>query len=762
MALVAMTTPISECASDAPMEIDQSHEYEVRGLPTRSVTFFDTHARIIRDFPNIRLKCGTNEVTIRGLTQTLDLNSVEVEVTNGAIITNYVTELHTESSDRTDTTSISNNYGSDDSESDSSDGNDNGQDEIKKSRYLMKHPRYKALMEKIRRLDKEKKAALESVKTTQERLRIVSDYRIMIPTGNPGYPETSFEDGMKTYQSEREKAFSDGIELDDKLAEIQTELVTLYRKKRRLGRRIGSEYAARSDVKRKRRQEKRAKETRLRQEQDMRFPDQSYAITISIDVNAPSEEDERICDLTLHYVTDHAHWYPTYDMALSTATNSGTLYFDGCLINQTSETWRECNIILSTPETSSQDHSNSIPTLESWEVSVPSSKNINAIRAVMLYSEAERPFPTQQPQAQDVFRSTGQPRGFMSPSSTNIKSTPKRGGGLFARALTERHSIFGTIKRVPQRTASISGKENIDPAQDDDDGLESPAPMLVIGDSSPCGGPNAQDQQIVPFRDEDDSRADDDASTVMLQHDVEVGEPILEEMEFATTYCLPGKRSISPSLRTSKLSVARIHCPHVVFTRTVVPKHKTAVYLRAEVRNDSNFSLPKARGGTTIDGRFIGRTKLPRWAPGTILALSIGIDSSTRVTYSTPEFKSSVSSSNADGSLFTRTITVANTQDEGQGRPVQVTVLDQVPVSKDEGLLIDIVTPAGLVEDGPSVSTGASGDETDDNKSWGKAEAILKQGGEVEWTVAVNPGCAAKLSLAYSPSFVEVIKGEGL
>lgn len=121
-----------------------------------------------------------------------------------------------------------------------------------------------------------------------------------------------------------------------------------------------------------------------------------------------------------------------------------------------------------------------------------------------------------------------------------------------------------------------------------------------------------------------------------------------------------------------------------------------------------------------------------------------------------------MSSSNADGSLFTRTITVANTQDEGQGRPVQVTVLDQVPVSKDEGLLIDIVTPAGLVEDGPSVSTGASGDETDDNKSWGKAEAILKQGGEVEWTVAVNPGCAAKLSLAYSPSFVEVIKGEGL
>jgi len=109
---------------------------------------------------------------------------------------------------------------------------------------------------------------------------------------------------------------------------------------------------------------------------------------------------------------------------------------------------------------------------------------------------------------------------------------------------------------------------------------------------------------------------------------------------------------------------------------------------------------------------------------------------------------------------------------------VELTVLDQVPISEDQNLKIEINVPRGLKVGGEKVRTGTnaiekqaasssrgtvvatarssqvvqSGKEVS-KEAWGKADAMVKKGGEVAWDVKLMPGCAVKLTLEYEMSF---------
>lgn len=112
---------------------------------------------------------------------------------------------------------------------------------------------------------------------------------------------------------------------------------------------------------------------------------------------------------------------------------------------------------------------------------------------------------------------------------------------------------------------------------------------------------------------------------------------------------------------------------------------------------------------------------------------------------------------------------ITNTKHTG---PVELTVLDQVPVSEDDRLKIDIVNPRGLKIGGDGVKTGQSLNNTQavsttgsvrtsshgvDGSAgagkWGSAVATTKKGGEVSWHVKLNPGQGVKLLLEYETSF---------
>ncbi|KAJ3477457.1 hypothetical protein NLG97_g8832 [Lecanicillium saksenae] len=74
------------------MESVNKINYKVGEVPTRSVVLFPGRAQIFRDIKDVELKPGINEVTISGLSPTLDENSVKVEGTGSAVITDISVE----------------------------------------------------------------------------------------------------------------------------------------------------------------------------------------------------------------------------------------------------------------------------------------------------------------------------------------------------------------------------------------------------------------------------------------------------------------------------------------------------------------------------------------------------------------------------------------------------------------------------------------------------------------------------------------------
>lgn len=131
-------------------------------------------------------------------------------------------------------------------------------------------------------------------------------------------------------------------------------------------------------------------------------------------------------------------------------------------------------------------------------------------------------------------------------------------------------------------------------------------------------------------------------------------------------------------------------------------------------------------------GTFLGNTTLPRVSPGELITLPLGVDPALHITYAKPAVKHSTQGifTKDASQLFTRSIIITNTK----AVPAEILVLDQVPLSEDEKLRVEIIEPRGLYKEGDMVSTGISASESsrkDGKGRWGNAKAMLKGNGQV-------------------------------
>jgi hypothetical protein len=255
---------------------------------------------------------------------------------------------------------------------------------------------------------------------------------------------------------------------------------------------------------------------------------------------------------------------------------------------------------------------------------------------------------------------------------------------------------------------------------------------------------------------EDEDDEENDGQT-MLEPTPEVAfqESSFEETGLTATYDVPNLKTLKPSSTASKQRVARISFANVVFSRTVVAKYKPAAYLKARLRNTSKLTLLRGPTGLTLDGTFMGRSTLPRCSAGDSFNMPLGVDPAIKVAYPKPDVTRSTTGvfSKGENSVYTRSVTLVNTR-AAAGKPVTITVLDQVPVSEDEKLRVEVLHPPGLsstLTSGKPVATGVPGKDTD--KDWGKATAVLKKAGEVSWDVVLNAGKSVKLLLQYEVAF---------
>ena len=178
-----------------------------------------------------------------------------------------------------------------------------------------------------------------------------------------------------------------------------------------------------------------------------------------------------------------------------------------------------------------------------------------------------------------------------------------------------------------------------------------------------------------------------------------------EESGMTTTYDVPGLKTLAPSNSTIKHKIAKIDFKNIVFSHIVIGKLRQVAFLKAHMRNVSRITLLKGPLGLTLDGSFLGQATFPRCSVGESFSLPLGVDPAIQVAYTKPTVRRSQSGifTKEDSNVFTRTMVITNTK---HNAAVELTVLDQVPISEDERLKIEITEPLGLKLDSLGVKTG--------------------------------------------------------
>lgn len=252
---------------------------------------------------------------------------------------------------------------------------------------------------------------------------------------------------------------------------------------------------------------------------------------------------------------------------------------------------------------------------------------------------------------------------------------------------------------------------------------------------------------------------DDDAVPTALR----VEEPEFAESGLTTTYDLPGLKSLNPTSTKSKHKITKIEFRNIGYSHILVPKLRAAAFLKARLKNLSKITLLKGDCGLTLDGTFLGHTSLPFCSRGGGFTLNLGIDPAVTVVYAKPTVRRgtigsglSVFGGNKENTeVFARTTTINNTKSTGAA--LNLTLLEQIPVSEDERLKIHITEPKGMVVGGAKQWAGQPKEDADSKDGgagdWGSATAVANKGGEVSYNVKINPGKGCKITLEYEVLF---------
>lgn len=348
-----------------------------------------------------------NQISVIGLTPTVDEHSIKVEGTGSAIISDISVELLENSE------IFEEIYP--DSEKDESDDSDDETDQAASTKgsdddaLTPAKTELKAVQDKIVAVLDDVKRAGEVVSSAEKRLNLLEEY------GKKFEPKSGTDVGeiVDVYTEQRGKTFQDHIDGTVRQRELQAEVNRLRKKESKLKEQVRKEDNKRAKAavkkqaaKRKkeqialaRQQKKAAEKTRIRKEKQKFWPRSCYTVHITLDATHytpissrrssvssvtdlvkpvaeeptdPASPDPETphpaCDISISYVTSSAFWSPSYDLQLNTTANTGMLFFDAQLTNNTSEAWKDCKIILSTSQAVFSGLQDDIPKLVPWRI----------------------------------------------------------------------------------------------------------------------------------------------------------------------------------------------------------------------------------------------------------------------------------------------------------------------------------------------------------------------------------------------------------
>ena len=541
---------------------------------------------------------------------------------------------------------------------------------------------------------------------------------------------------------------------------------------------------------------------------------ESFESLATADTILSTEGSEPVTtNLLLTYIVHGASWTPKYDLSISTINGTGTMNYRAEVLNTTSETWKDAKVILSTSRATFSGVQEPIPVIKPWLLhleknvgtfGVPPGETANPTLSIQEKTNATSNRTKSQGNAPSYNRAAlfgvsgkDSDADLFDPYTTakhdykvhmlQLDQENKKRLDVYTKRESKARGEVRSVLFGNPSNASAFGSGSVPPP---------PPRGAILGGGAPAGGlfgsniPPDQSRSMAPASaDHQGSRAAnifDEAPGSMRLRSKEMdeeessedekgasgensgGDPSWEETGLTTNLELRGARTIMPSSSMKRFRIATVRMNQIILTHAVVPKLRVEAFLRARITNTSPTALLKGSAGLTLDGTFLGHTTVPRCSSGENFVLPLGIDPAIAVEYPTPTARKNMGSGmfNKEQSVsFTRTILLTNTRNGGAA--VTLTVKDQIPVSEDERLRIEILTPKGLQQENDRAQAGVefvnarttqqrghdaekkASTSKSSGQTWGQAVAKLDKLGAIEWAVTLKAGKAVRLTLEY-------------
>lgn len=555
------------------------------------------------------------------------------------------------------------------------------------------------------------------------------------------------------------------------IQEAEKSLERLNRKRARLETTYNkAKEAALKDARKERRkrqrerEEKKKKQLQLRNERKRFWTHTVSQVVVHVDSHSmltpgssrrssiveKTESSTDVVDVTLRltYVIPGPRWVSRYDLRINTPSSSARLTYRAEFHNSCSETWRDAQVTLSTSQASFSGLEERIPGLQGWHIKLdpnnagqPSWNNI--LRSLdepglSLQGHARQQLELQkvgQQRLTNVYQPVQAPQAAPVSLFGQAAPPPAAQSGLFgSNAQQQIQSQQQRIERVMQRGERL----DMLPPTGFGTAMRAQGPAAAPSRSSYLNsvGLNAEREE----HESEDGEEDDDAdSQTIAAASLEHQDSVKQDYGLTTTYDLPGRRTLAPSSVPRRHVLAELDLKSMTLTHIIVPKIRAAAFLRARIQNTSSVTILRGRAGMTVDGTFLGTTTLPNCAPNDSLNISLGVDPSILVTYAKPFVRRIGGGffSKEHTAVFRRTCWVKNTKSIA----VDLIVSDQVPLSEDDKLRVQILEPKGLEREGDQVKMAM--------QTNGSGTVCLAKNGEVKWTLKLQPGKDIRLALEY-------------
>jgi uncharacterized protein (TIGR02231 family) len=168
----------------------------------------------------------------------------------------------------------------------------------------------------------------------------------------------------------------------------------------------------------------------------------------------------------------------------------------------------------------------------------------------------------------------------------------------------------------------------------------------------------------------------------------EEAKSVVESQAFQAVYGIPGRVTVPPTGEPKRVQIDTTELEPALMVRTV-PKREIKAYLYAKVTIARGAPILPGQVALFRDGTFVGNGMLPQLAPGEEYELGFGADDHVRVRHAVAEEKRSetgiISTSKTDVRNFR--ISLKNLHE----RAIAVAVIDQIPVSQNADIKIDLI-----------------------------------------------------------------------